>query len=281
VGVLAGLGREQDLSVTAGNTYTITVGAGGAGAANASVAGGSGGDSFIAGAPITENPSGAGTNTLRAYGGGGGGSFAGNVAANSCKRCRMVGLVVAVLINDPVNTANGGAGNTPSTSPSQGNSGGNGGVYSSPFCGGGGGGATDPGTTGGNQELGMVVLAQHLLFLVQAHRPSTLVVVEAVLMGRPLAQEAQVAGAMVVLEQAQGREPQPLLVGLQIPAVEVVEVAIGSKRICPRSKRRLWHRNYQIHNRIIWIQKFTDSTALTQPCTYFALVLSGKSLTQS
>jgi hypothetical protein len=54
-----------------------------AGAANASVAGGSGGDSFIAGAPITENPSGAGTNTLRAYGGGGGGSFAGNVAANA------------------------------------------------------------------------------------------------------------------------------------------------------------------------------------------------------
>jgi hypothetical protein len=38
------------------------------------VAGTSGGFSSIAGAPITENPSGAGTNTLKAYGGGGGGS---------------------------------------------------------------------------------------------------------------------------------------------------------------------------------------------------------------
>ena len=85
-------------------------------------------------------------------------------------------------------------------------------------------------------KLGMVVLAQHLLFLVQAHRPSTLVVVEAVLMGRPLAQEAQVAGAMVVLEQAQGREPQPLLVGLQIPAVEVVVVAIFLQAYLPKVK---------------------------------------------
>ena len=85
-------------------------------------------------------------------------------------------------------------------------------------------------------KMGMVVLAQHLLFLVQAHRPSTLVVVEAVLMGRPLAQEAQVAGAMVVLEQAQGREPQPLLVGLQIPAVEVVEVAILLQAYLPKVK---------------------------------------------
>jgi hypothetical protein len=85
-------------------------------------------------------------------------------------------------------------------------------------------------------KMGMVVLAQHLLFLVQAHRPSTLVVVEAVLMGRPLAQEAQVAGAMVVLEQAQGREPQPLLVGLQIPAVEVVVVAILLQAYLPKVK---------------------------------------------
>jgi hypothetical protein len=65
------------LAVTAGTTYTITVGGGGAGAVATGpgdVAGTSGGFSSIAGAPITENPSGAGTNTLKAYGGGGGGS---------------------------------------------------------------------------------------------------------------------------------------------------------------------------------------------------------------
>jgi hypothetical protein len=44
--------------------------------------------------------------------------------------------------------------------------------------------------------------------------------------------------------------------------------------------RRLWHRNYQIHN-LTMDAKIYRLLALTQPCTYFALVLSGKSLTQS
>jgi hypothetical protein len=63
------------LAVNAGTTYAIAVGAGGGGG-NASAAATSGGDSSIAGAPITENPSGAGTNTLKAYGGGAGGNNA-------------------------------------------------------------------------------------------------------------------------------------------------------------------------------------------------------------
>jgi hypothetical protein len=64
------------LSVTANTTYNITVGGGGtAGGSARPSTGGTGGDSSIAGAPITENPSGAGTNTLKAYGGGFGSGY--------------------------------------------------------------------------------------------------------------------------------------------------------------------------------------------------------------
>jgi hypothetical protein len=74
--VLVGYRTGAGLSVTAGTTYTITVGGGGtAGGSARPSTGGTGGDSSIAGAPITENPSGAGTNTLKAYGGGFGSGY--------------------------------------------------------------------------------------------------------------------------------------------------------------------------------------------------------------
>jgi hypothetical protein len=75
-GGAGGFRTGTGLSVTAGTTYTITVGAGGPGSVLDADRGTSGFDSSIAGAPITENPSGAGTNTLKAYGGGGGGTYA-------------------------------------------------------------------------------------------------------------------------------------------------------------------------------------------------------------
>jgi hypothetical protein len=76
-GGAGGFRTGTGLSVTAGTTYTITVGAGGPGSVLNADRGTNGFDSSIAGAPITENPSGAGTNTLKAYGGGGGGTYDG------------------------------------------------------------------------------------------------------------------------------------------------------------------------------------------------------------
>jgi hypothetical protein len=99
-GGAGGYRTGSGLTVTAGNTYTITVGG-----------------SSIAGAPITENPSGAGTNTLKAYGGGLGGNGAGAAANNG-------GSGGGGARSAPFLT--GGTGNTPSTSPSQGNDGGDG-----------------------------------------------------------------------------------------------------------------------------------------------------------
>jgi hypothetical protein len=68
-GGAGGFRTGTGLAVTGGTTYTITVGAGGAGGPNNGT-GTQGLDSSIAGSPITESPSGAGTNTLKAYGGG-------------------------------------------------------------------------------------------------------------------------------------------------------------------------------------------------------------------
>jgi hypothetical protein len=76
-GGAGGFRTATGFSVTAGTTYTITVGAGGPGSVLNADRGTNGFDSSIAGAPITENPSGAGTNTLKAYGGGGGGTYDG------------------------------------------------------------------------------------------------------------------------------------------------------------------------------------------------------------
>ena len=71
-GGAGGFRTGTGLTVTPGTTYTITVGAGGAGGASSGANGTNGSNSSIAGSPITESPSGAGTNTIKSYGGGGG-----------------------------------------------------------------------------------------------------------------------------------------------------------------------------------------------------------------
>ena len=64
-GGAGGFRTGTGLSVTAGTTYTITVGAGGT--KGTLTRGTNGGDSSIAGSPITESPSGAGTKTFKSY----------------------------------------------------------------------------------------------------------------------------------------------------------------------------------------------------------------------
>jgi hypothetical protein len=88
---------------------------------------------------------------------------------------QLVEMVVRVGAGILLGTA--GSGNTPLTSPSQGNDGGSGNTGPN-SGGGGGGGATDPGgngtgTTGGNGGNGT-----HLLFLDQPHLMQVVVVVE-------------------------------------------------------------------------------------------------------
>jgi hypothetical protein len=135
-GAGGGFRTASGFSVSAGTTYTVTVGAGGVGAAS-SIRGTNGGDSSIAGAPISENPAGAGTNTFKAYGGGGGG---GSDLPNGSNGGSGGGG------NE---SGTGGTGDTPNTSPAQGTNGGNGGTGSSASArGGGGGGATVAGTNG-------------------------------------------------------------------------------------------------------------------------------------
>jgi hypothetical protein len=134
-GGAGGFRTGTGLSVTAGTTYTVTVGAGGSSGTGAGTpTGTNGGDSSIAGAPIAENPSGAGTNTLKAYGGGGGG-----YASNGGDGGSGGGGYGASAPNS------GGSGDTPSTSPSQGNNGGDGAVNGPINIGGGGGGASNSG----------------------------------------------------------------------------------------------------------------------------------------
>ena len=91
--------------------------------------GSDGSNSSIAGSPITESPSGAGTNTFKSYGGGGGakGGF-----PNTTRSGGSGGG--AGYFNSTA-----GAGNTPSTSPSQGNNGGISGFGGQAGAGGGGG----------------------------------------------------------------------------------------------------------------------------------------------
>jgi hypothetical protein len=142
-GGAGGFRTGTGLSVTAGTTYTITVGAGGPGSVLNADRGTNGFDSSIAGAPITENPSGAGTNTLKAYGGGGGGTYDGVGTGDGISG----GSGGGGGSKQAAGTTPGGSGNTPNTSPSQGNDGGTGLYF--PFGdlypAGGGGGATDPG----------------------------------------------------------------------------------------------------------------------------------------
>jgi len=130
-GGAGGFRSATSVSITSGVTYTITVGNGGAG-------GSSGGDSSIAGSPITESPSGAGTNTYKAYGGGRGGNAApNNAGANGGSGGGGAGGPISA----------GGTGNTPSTSPAQGSNGGAS-TQAPNYGGGGGGGAGGAGATG-------------------------------------------------------------------------------------------------------------------------------------
>jgi len=145
-GGAGGFRTGTGLAVTAGISYTITVGAGGSGVSNDR--GGSGTNSSIAGFPIAENPSGAGTNTFKSYGGGGGGAgnntAPGNQGANGGSGGGNGGRSLAAT-----------SGNTPSTTPSQGNGGGSTGASSDSGSGGGGASAaggsvtTNPGGAGG------------------------------------------------------------------------------------------------------------------------------------
>jgi len=118
----AGGFRTSTQDLTIGSTYTVTVGDGGAGGSTIDVRGSNGSDSSISGAGIT---------TITSAGGGGGGSSGGTPASEG-----LNGGSGGGGSGYNVNTGRG-AGNTPATTPSQGN---DGGTNTSPSAGGGGGG---------------------------------------------------------------------------------------------------------------------------------------------
>jgi hypothetical protein len=135
----AGGYRTSTQSVAPGTTITVTVGDGGAGSLEVAVKGTSGSNSSISGTGLT---------TITSAGGGGGGSIdAGTgVSGGSGGGSARDGI-------------GGGLGNTPSTSPSQGNNGGTGQNTAPSYGAGGGGGAGAVGvngtsTTGGNGGVG-------------------------------------------------------------------------------------------------------------------------------
>jgi hypothetical protein len=135
----AGGYRTSTQSVAPGTTITVTVGDGGAGSLEVAVKGTSGSNSSISGTGLT---------TITSAGGGGGGSIdAGTgVSGGSGGGSARDGI-------------GGGLGNTPSTSPSQGNNGGTGQNTAPAYGAGGGGGAGAVGvngtsTTGGNGGVG-------------------------------------------------------------------------------------------------------------------------------
>ena len=115
-----GFRTASSQTLNGGTVYTITVGDGGA-------SGVSGSNSSISGSGLT---------TITSAGGGRGGSIGG---AGSAGGSGGGGA------GFPSSFA-GGSGNTPSTSPSQGNNGGSGKSGGSPYLGGGGGGASGSGT---------------------------------------------------------------------------------------------------------------------------------------
>lgn len=119
---------NQSLSAIA---YTATVGSGGVGSNNAAVRGTKGGDSTFNGMTSTGGGIAGGTQGGQDAGSGGSGGGAG---------CSGASLT-------------GGAGNTPSTSPSQGNNGGAN-VATFPYPGGGGGGAGAVGQTAPSRTQG-------------------------------------------------------------------------------------------------------------------------------
>ena len=123
-GGAGGLRTSASFGVAATTNYTVTVGAGGAGGQS----GTQGSDSVFS--TITSAGGGRGINNAAGAAGGSGGGG----SANSL-------------------TMSGGAGNTPSTSPSQGNNGGSSNA-SSPYPSGGGGGAGAVGSNGSGSPAG-------------------------------------------------------------------------------------------------------------------------------
>ena len=133
-------GTAQSLQGTI--TYTVVVGDGGRGGVigaardSENTRGGDGDNSSLSGSGIT---------TITSTGGGGGGAFGANVVSG---RNGGSGGGAAALSGGGIGTAVG-LGNTPSTTPSQGNNGGNSYQASGVYPGGGGGGA---GAVGGNYK---------------------------------------------------------------------------------------------------------------------------------
>jgi hypothetical protein len=124
----AGGYRTSTQSVAGGTVITVTVGDGGSAVASG-IVGNSGSNSSISGSGLT---------TITSNGGGGGGAYDGTIypAGNGGSGGGSTGYSTS--------TSDRGSGNTPSTSPSQGNNGGVGGLYG----GGGGGGAGAVGGSG-------------------------------------------------------------------------------------------------------------------------------------
>ena len=120
----AGGYRTSTQSLGVGTVITVTVGDGGAAQSTSQAAGNSGSSSSISGSGLT---------TISSAGGGGGGSYT-NIASLSGGSGGGASVVSTSV----------GLGNTPSTSPSQGNDGGN---KTSDFGSGGGGGAGAVGQT--------------------------------------------------------------------------------------------------------------------------------------
>ena len=125
----AGGYRTSTQDLLKGNTYTITVGDGGSAGVGIDVQGGDGSDSSISGTGIT---------TITSTGGGGGG--AGGAPGSQTGRNGGSGGGSAY------DNSAAGLGNTPSTSPSQGNDGGFG--FNTPGVGNGGGGGGGAGAVG-------------------------------------------------------------------------------------------------------------------------------------
>jgi hypothetical protein len=132
----AGGFRTSTQTLTGAETYTITVGSGGAvGTLNNNTTAGQGGNG------VDSSISGTGITTITSTGGGGGGAAnANNTSGQAGKAGGSGGGGGAYGTNV------GGSGNTPSTSPSQGNNGGH--MIGQPYNGGGGGGGAN--AVGGN-----------------------------------------------------------------------------------------------------------------------------------
>jgi hypothetical protein len=131
----AGGFRTSTQSVAGSTVITVTVGDGGAARSGSNARGESGSNSSISGSGIT---------TITSAGGGGGG---GNSAPN-------VGIDGGSGGGGVYNGTAGGAGNTPSTSPSQGNSGGTSSGANPPAYGAGGGGGAGAVGSNGTSSVG-------------------------------------------------------------------------------------------------------------------------------